>query len=169
MVDELRELFQYNSWANNRYLTAVSGLEEEEFGRDLGSSFPSVSDTLRHILEAEWIWLQRWLGTSPPDAPDWDTSTPDALAREWAAFEESQRRFLATLDDAAAVRVIDYRNIAGIPYSNPLWQLMRHVANHSSYHRGQVGTMLRQLGKSVPTTDLIAFYREPPERRVPGA
>jgi uncharacterized damage-inducible protein DinB len=169
MVEELRELFQYNSWANHRYLAAVAGLSEDEFSRDLGSSFPSVGATLRHILEAEWIWLQRWLGTSPPDAPDWDTRTPAALATQWDAFEESQRQFLAALGDDDVTRIVDYRNIAGKPYSNPLWQLMRHVANHSSYHRGQVATMLRQLGKSVPTTDLIAYYREPTERRVPGA
>ena len=64
-VADIQELYRYNQWANDRAFEAASGLTLEEFTRDLGNSYPSVRDTLTHIVWAEWIWLQRWKGTSP--------------------------------------------------------------------------------------------------------
>ncbi|MGH7465840.1 MAG: DinB family protein, partial [Longimicrobiales bacterium] len=55
--------------------------------------------------------------------------------------------------------VIEYRSMAGAAYHSALWQMLRHVVNHSTYHRGQVTTMLRQLGRAAPSTDLIHYYR----------
>lgn len=161
MLREILALYEYNRWANDRFLDAAANLADDEFGRDLRSSFPSIRATLAHILEAEWIWLQRWLGVSPTDLPpDWGVTSYAALRERWQAFETEQWSFLTTLTDEALTRVLDYRNMAGTPFSNPLWEMMQHVANHSTYHRGQVATMLRQLGRPVPVSDLIAFYRE---------
>jgi uncharacterized damage-inducible protein DinB len=161
VLDEIRQLYAYNSWANHRFLGAVEVLQQDEFARDLGSSFPSVGATLAHILGAEWIWLQRWRGVSPSDFPsEWNTTTPAALAAQWREFELEQRAFLAAVTGEALGAAIEYRNTSGARFSNPLCQLMRHVVNHSTYHRGQVATMLRQLGHTVRATDLIAWYRE---------
>lgn len=161
MLEEIRELYDYNRWANNRFLDATAPLTDEEFTRDLRSSFASIQLTLDHILAAEWIWLQRWEGVSPSDLPaDWSLTTYPVLLARWHDVEAQQRRFLDGLTDNALRAVVRYRNMAGIAYANPLWQLLRHVVNHSTYHRGQVATMLRQLGKPVPVSDLIAFFRE---------
>lgn len=170
MIGEIRELYAYNRWANHRLLDAASRLGPEAFTKDLGSSFPSVRDTLAHILAAEWIWLERWRGRSPTGPPDaWDLSTPDAIRGAWAEVERDRQAFLAGLDDAAPGREIAYRNTGGEPFEQPLGQMLRHVVNHSSYHRGQVVTMLRQLGAEPPATDLILFYRERGSPRHEGA
>lgn len=160
-VDEIRELYEYNRWANGRVLDAAGRLTQKEFTHDLGSSYRSVRDTLAHILAAEWIWLSRWRGTSPSGVPEsWNLSTFDALRAKWAEVEADQRAFVDGLTEEALEGVVAYRNTKGIGFENPLRQLLRHVVNHSTYHRGQVITMLRQLGAEAVSTDLVLFHRE---------
>lgn len=161
MISEIRELYGYNRWANHRMLDAAATLTAEQLTRDLHSSFPSVQATLAHVLSVEWVWLQRWLGDSPTSIPsEWDLSGRDALRRQWAEVERDQSAFLHDLTDEDLRRVVSYRNVAGESFTAPLWQLLRHVVNHSTYHRGQVATLFRQLGIGVPATDLGLFYRE---------
>ena len=158
---EIEELFAYNRWANERVLDAIEALDDEAFTRDLGGSFPSVRDTLAHVIGAEWIWLQRWKGTSPTRPPDdWDSADLTRLRRFYAEVEAEQGAFIASLTDADLDREIFYRTLSGQAYSNRLWQLLRHLINHSSYHRGQITMMLRQLGATPAATDLILYDRE---------
>ncbi|HEX9652931.1 MAG TPA: DinB family protein, partial [bacterium] len=125
------------------------------------NSFPSIRETLVHMLSAEWIWLTRWNGSSPTGMPEsWELSTHASLRRQWLEAEREQTTFVSGLTEDALNKVISYRNTAGQPFANPLWQMMRHVVNHSTYHRGQVTTMLRQLGAEAVATDLIVFFRE---------
>jgi uncharacterized damage-inducible protein DinB len=159
-VREILQLYEYNRWANHRVLDAASALWEEDFTRDLGSSFGSVRDTLVHILASEWIWLSRWEGRSPREIPHgWATSGYAELRSHWTDVEERQRRFVAELTDARLDEVVSYRNTSDEQFHAPLWQMLRHVVNHSTYHRGQVITMLRQLGAEACSTDLILFFR----------
>lgn len=161
MVDEIRDLYRYNAWANRRILTAVEGLTPGEVDRDLGSSFPSILTTLAHMASAEWIWLRRWKGTSPRGIPgDWDLTTLQALSDRWGEVEAELREFVEALGPGDLARTLVYRNTAGVEFSAPLRQLLRHVVNHSTYHRGQVVTMLRQLGAQGVSTDLVQFHRE---------
>jgi uncharacterized damage-inducible protein DinB len=162
MLDEIRELFAYHRWANQRFLAAASALTPEQLSRDLGSSFPSVLATLAHVLSAEWIWLERWHGRSPSarTPADWDLSDRDELRRRWAEVEGAQAEFIQGLTEEELRRVLDYRTLAGDPFSSALWQILRHLVNHATYHRGQVSTMLRQLGTSAPATDLVLYYRD---------
>jgi uncharacterized damage-inducible protein DinB len=161
MLQEIRELFAYNRWANRRMLDAVARLSDEQFRREIPSSFPSVEKTLGHMLGSEWVWLQRWHGNSPMALPaDWDLSRLDAIRARWRAVEEERDAFLQSLDDGDLQRTVAARTFAGVRYETPLWQMLRHVVNHATYHRGQVTTMLRQLGATPPATDLILYYRE---------
>ena len=161
MVSEINELFEYNRWANQRMLNAVATLSEEQLNRDLKSSFPSVRETLVHMLGADWIWLSRWQGTSPSAAPaEWDVSNLAAIQARWSEIEQARSEFLDGLTPDALNNELAYRNLKGEPFVNPLGHLLRHVINHSTYHRGQLTTMLRQLGGTPPSTDLIVFIRE---------
>jgi len=161
MIDELRELFAYNRWANRRILDAAATLGEDARTKDLGSSFPSVHATLVHMLGAEWIWLSRWQGASPTGLPEsWDLSTLDAVRTRWEEVERGQQEIIDALDDDGLRRVVAYRNMKGQPFTSTMAQMLRHVVNHASYHRGQIITMLRQLGAETANTDLIAYYRE---------
>jgi uncharacterized damage-inducible protein DinB len=159
--DEARQLFAYDSWANRLVFTAAGALPVEQLQAPAASSFPSIDATLAHIVGAEWIWLRRWRGESPAAAPAWvaKPSLPD-LKRELAAVEAERASFLAGLSEAEFERAVSYRTLAGQPYSDALGGLIRHVVNHSTYHRGQVATQLRQLGHTPPNTDLITYLRQ---------
>ena len=155
-------LFEYNSWANARALGAVEPLTSEEFLRDLKNSFPSVRDTLVHILSAEWIWLRRWHGESQPVVlAVTDFPTVASLKDRFAAIERERRTFLESLSEEGLAKPFPYRDLAGNAHTLPLVHSLQHVVNHASYHRGQVTTMLRQLGaKPGKIMDMIGYYRE---------
>jgi uncharacterized damage-inducible protein DinB len=160
-TQDFRLLYDFDSWANHRMLDVCAALSEEEFTRDLNNSFGSVRDTLFHICGAEWIWLERWHGRSPatiPSAADYPTLA--AVRLRWAEVERDLLDYVASLTPEDLQRVMHFKTLAGVPHSQPLWQCLQHVANHSTYHRGQITTMLRQLGAKPVSTDLIAFYRE---------
>jgi uncharacterized damage-inducible protein DinB len=162
-MNELRTLFRFNRWATLRFLDAMADLPAEELGRNLGSSFPSLAATLVHMLGAEWVWLQRWHGESPATFPD--ATTLDSVAKvraRWDALWEEQCAFLDGLDAAAMGSMVAYRTFDGSSHEQSLGDLLRHVVNHATYHRGQLATMLRQLGRTPPATDLVRYYRLTP-------
>jgi uncharacterized damage-inducible protein DinB len=157
--DEVRTLYAYNSWANHRVLDACAPLDAAKFTQNLHSSFPSVRDTLAHIMLAEWLWLERWLGRSP-GFPSTDFPDLAAIRSRWETIDGDLRGFVQKLSAADLDRLVEYKNTKGHAFSNPMWQMLQHVVNHGTYHRGQITTMLRQLGATPLTTDLIAYYRE---------
>ena len=160
--DDLRDLVEFNYWARDRMLQAVAALSPDQWTRRLGSSFGSVRDTVVHIYSAEWVWYSRWTGVSPttPIAPDRFPSL-DALNPAWHELESQIRGFVERLADEEASREIDYVLMNGTPGRSSFQQMVQHVVNHGSYHRGQVTTLLRQLGAAPPaSTDFITFFRE---------
>ena len=160
-LEDFRLLYEYNSWANRRSLDACSNLSDEQFTRDLGSSFRSVRDTLSHVCEVESLWLERWLGRSPSSfRPATDFPNFDSLRRRWQEVETSLIGYVSVLKSEDIARVIEHKTTKGVPQSAPLWQMLQHLVNHGTYHRGQVATMLRQLGATPNSSDLIFFYRE---------
>jgi len=159
---DLQTLLDYHYWARDRMLAAVDTLTPEQYTKDLGNSFKSVRDTVVHIYFAEWIWHARWTGTSPAHGLN-PEDFPDvaALRRTWSEHEAKMRSLLGGLGDQAVDRVYEYKNLAGQDFKNIFWHMFQHVVNHATYHRGQVTTMMRQLGANPgKAQDLIAFYRE---------
>lgn len=158
-LDNVRTLYAYNFWSNQRVLNACALLRTEQFTQNLHSSFPSVRDTLAHIMLAEWLWLERWLGRSPGFPP---ANFPDlaSIRARWQKIEANLNEFIHQLTAADLDRIVEYKNTKGQAFSNPMWQMLQHLVNHGTYHRGQVATMLRQLGAAPVSTDLIAFFRE---------
>lgn len=160
-VPIIEELYRYNRWANGRMFDAVSSLTKEEFTKDLTSSHPSVRDTLTHIVWAEWIWLQRWKGTSPQVVFDpKDFPHAGTLQARWVDVEIEQRAFIQTVTTGALLGLVQYVSLQGQTWRYPLWRQMYHVVNHSSYHRGQLTTMLRQLEAQPMATDFLVFHDE---------
>jgi uncharacterized damage-inducible protein DinB len=160
-LQDFRRLYDYNSWANRRTLEACAALSDEQFTRDLHSSFRSVRDTLVHILLVEWLWRERWLGSSPDKYPPaTDFPTLEAVRRRWAEVENNLLGYIAGLKPEDLHRMIEHKTTAGVPQAAPLAQMLQHLVNHGTYHRGQIATMLRQLDAKPIATDLIFFYRE---------
>ena len=159
--EEMRVLYDYNAWANHRSLNAAAGLTNEQFTKAMGSSFGSVRDTLAHIYGAEWVWLERFQGRSPESLPNPAESADLASLRAlWVEQEARLLAFVGKLTQEDLNRVIEYQTLKFGMYSNPLWQSMQHVVNHGTYHRGQVTTLLRQMGAQPILTDLMHYYRE---------
>lgn len=160
-IDEIRELYAYTRWADERVLRAVTEISNEQFTRDMGNSFRSIRDTLVHILAVQWVWVSRCEGVSPREMPrEWKECTVLELRRVWEEVAARQAAYVAKLEESDLDREIRYTNTAGQPYASILTRVLRHVVNHATYHRGQVATMLRQLGRQPPSTDLTAFYLE---------
>jgi uncharacterized damage-inducible protein DinB len=156
-MDEARELFAYNRWANGLVFSASADLSADQLRRSVASSFPSVAASLAHVVSTEWVWLQRWLGESPTAVPTWVSADLAELRARLTEVEGQSERFLAGLADADLARAISYRTLSGQAHADPLGHTVRHVVNHSTYHRGQVATQFRQLGVVPPATDFIAF------------
>jgi uncharacterized damage-inducible protein DinB len=157
-MNDLLELLEYHHWATNLTVGAVRALTLEQFTQNLGSSFPSVRDTLVHVFTADRAWLGRLEGHAPPRAVATDFATLDSLLEVWEPVLTRWPIVVESLGDPG--RLIGYKSFAGDPFTNPLGQIVRHVVNHGTYHRGQVATMLRQLGAQAVSSDLISFYRE---------
>jgi len=164
--EEAVNLFDYDRWATARQLEVISKLKEEEYVKDFGSSHGGLRGTLVHIYAAQWIWYRRWKGESPSalmTASDVPTLT--ALKDRWTALQREIHEFLVALTAEQLTERLSFRDTKGNPYSQPLSQLIRHVINHSTYHRGQITTMLRQLGVTpASSVDLITYYREVDEQ-----
>jgi len=156
-----RQLFAYDAWANRRTFGACATLTPEQFTRDLGSSFPSVRDTLAHIVGAQFVWLERFHGRVPagllPAADFPDLASLTARANE---IQQGLTDYMNQLSAQDLAGTFQYRDLKGNAHSNVRWQALQHLANHGTYHRGQVATLLRQLGVKPVSSDLIAFYRE---------
>jgi uncharacterized damage-inducible protein DinB len=158
---DLQTLLDYHYWARDRLLDAIATLSPEQFTRDQGSSFKSVRDTVAHTYAAEWAWYERWQGRSPKALlPSDQFPDVDSIRSAWREHETKMRDYVASLDERSIARVVDYTLLSGASGSTPLWQMLQHVVNHASYHRGQVTTMLRQMAAEPPKSmDLIAYYR----------
>jgi len=166
--DDIRLLYEYDRWANNRVLRAASALTPEQFTRDLGGSFRSVRDTLVHIVGGEWGWLQYWKEPSPSpeflrdlwtrhDALFNSGAFPNLTTVEskWREVEKEQDEFVSRVTDESLGKRLPVRTT-----QLTLAHLMQHLVNHSTYHRGQVATMLRQVGAEPMPTDFHAFLLE---------
>jgi uncharacterized damage-inducible protein DinB len=155
-INGLLDLLEYHRWATEKVLQAVSTLSSEKYTRDMGSSFPSIRDTLIHLYGADRAWLGRIQGQTParPNPADYPTVAP--LREVWL---ETLSTFPTIVQGLSPEQRISYKAFDGTAYTNKLGDIIRHVVNHGSYHLGQVTTMLRQLGEKGVSIDLIAYYR----------
>jgi uncharacterized damage-inducible protein DinB len=160
--EDLQTLVEYHYWARDRLWTVVETLPDEQLRRPLGNSFSSIFDTMVHLCGADWIWRSRWEGVSPMALPAPESYAD--LTKLRAVWEDEERRIRATLNRLGPDGIsqpLEYQGWDGRRQAQPFWQMLQHLVNHGSYHRGQVTTMLRQMGvQPAKSMDLIAFYRE---------
>jgi uncharacterized damage-inducible protein DinB len=164
-VDDIRTLYAYNRWANRRLLDAVRSLPLEALAQDLRTSHTSIRGTLSHILLGEWRWLQVWraqfsTGIDNEEPPSEALADIPSLEARWASVARDQDTFIEALTETALGTPVPFERTQGQRWRFPLAQLMQHVVNHSSYHRGQVVTLLRQLGRTPPVTDFHVFLND---------
>ncbi|HEY3739930.1 MAG TPA: DinB family protein [Bryobacteraceae bacterium] len=154
-ADILASHAAYSHWATRRVLTFAQTLPEEEIARHIGNSHGSILKTFQHTYYADRAWLARLEHAGvgfedPPPGP----SLAD-LDRDWLPLLE---RFADVAGKCDANGVLAYKNLKGHAFERPIWQVVMHIVNHGTYHRGQIASMMRQLGHQPPPTDLIYYY-----------
>lgn len=161
MKDLLLQYALYNIWANQRMLNLLGGLKEEQLDRELISSFPTLRKTVYHIWDVESVWYQRLQLATPVIKP------AEGFKGSWPEFVQQcslqstmLKDLIATASDARLAHTIEYHHpVKGICKS-PVQHVILTVFNHSTFHRGQLVTMLRQAGiTKIPATDFIEFTR----------
>jgi uncharacterized damage-inducible protein DinB len=157
-LETIQDLYAYNRWANARALEAAATVSPADFTKEVGGSFASLRGTLAHMYGAEWIWLERWRGNSPRSLP-FALDFPDVgtIRSRWHDVERGQTEFLDALDPGRLGEVISYVNLKGESFAYPLRRMLQHVVNHATYHRGQITTLVRQLGGTPLSTDLLLY------------
>jgi uncharacterized damage-inducible protein DinB len=158
---EIRHLAAYSAWASNRVFDALAPIPGEDLMRDLKSSHKSIHGTLVHMVSAERIWLARVQGAG--EAPILEGTDVPALASLRTVWEQvgyDMARFLGGITDKKLQESVTARSPKGETYSHTIGQVISHVVDHSTYHRGQVITLMRQLGVVPPNTGMITFFRE---------
>ncbi|HMD31017.1 MAG TPA: DinB family protein [Candidatus Acidoferrales bacterium] len=157
--DEIRSLFAFNAWANHRTLEACAALTPAQFIQAAPSSFPNVRDTLHHIMGVEWLYWERFQGRSPTELLPGETfADVAAIAARWQDIKKKLEDLVRSPDLGDLERIVEYHNMKGKPFRYPLRVLLQHLVNHSTYHRGQVVTQLRELGVKPLSTDLLRYY-----------
>ena len=166
-IEDIQTLCNYDQWANRRVIAAARLLDLEDFTRDLKTSHGSVRGTLVHILGSEWFWLELWRGESPEKVSSRDHEWEQALFADvtvlearWSVVEHDLQLFLERLSDQLLETRMSFEFFQRQRWEFSLAHFMQHVVNHSSYHRGQVITLLRQLGQTPPATDYLVFLNE---------
>ncbi len=158
---EMKLLFAYNAWSLNRVFEAAAALPADQLMKDMHGSHGSIFGTLVHIVGAEKLWLERWKGIpNPALMKPGEVPTLDKLRDTWNTVGYEVAHFIAGMTDRKLQEVFEMKTTDGQPYKHIYWQAMLHMVDHSSFHRGQVVTMMRQQGVKPPLTGMINFWRE---------
>jgi len=151
-------LYKYNQWANALILNATAKVTQEEFLASASFPYGGLRGTLVHTLFAEWVWRQRWEGTSPTKRfKPKDFPTFDSLRTRWAEEEKALMSFVKGITDEKLESKFKYNSTDGEPHERILWQVMAHMVNHGTQHRAEAAAMLTDLGHSPGEIDLIVF------------
>jgi uncharacterized damage-inducible protein DinB len=152
----------YSLWANRRLAETLAPVSEALFGQVIVSSFPSLKKTVLHIWDAEQIWLNRLKGVSLAAFPSESfRGDKEAVIGGMLKTSAELSEFVAGQPKEFLRSTIRYTNLKGEPFENVAEDLLYHVVNHGSYHRGQATTMLRQLGvRNILSMDIIFYLRD---------
>jgi len=158
-VEDLRDHVSYSAWASQRLVHAASELSEAELLRDFQTSDHSVLGTLVHTFAADRLWLTRLQKSPRPQYSSEADYRLSVLQTEWPEVYRQWDALLKGLSDEQAWAGFTYQDLRGNVWTQPIWQLVLHVVNHATHHRGQVSGFLRTMGRVPPVLDLVVFYR----------
>ena len=159
--EDILMLYKYNQWSTAKILDSAAKVSEDEFLASAPFPHGGLRSTLVHALFAEWIWRNRWEGTSPNDRlkPE-DFPTFDSLRARWSEEENQLMAFVNNLMDEQLNKVVSYKTTQGIPNERILWQMMAHLVNHGTQHKTEAAAMLTGFGHSPGDIDMIYFLIE---------
>jgi uncharacterized damage-inducible protein DinB len=162
MKDLLSQLAAYNTWANQKLLETILALPVDKQKQEVPSSFNSLYKTMLHMYSAESIWWQRMKLQERINIPmeDFNGSVQE-LAQELLQQNRQWHQWINDATDPMLDHVFQYFSLKRESFKQPIFQMLLHVFNHGTYHRGQLVNMLRQLGiEKIPQTDFIVWSRK---------
>ena len=156
----LLQYVSYNFWANERIVGVLDQLDKEVLDQQLISSFPNLRSTMYHIWDAEIVWINRLKNIRI----GWPPSLKFDIALPLHTFIDASKEFISLVSSEGEgffSQFTTYKNQQGKEFTQPNSEILMHCMNHSTFHRGQIITMLRKAGyNKFPTTDFIEFSRE---------
>jgi uncharacterized damage-inducible protein DinB len=158
---DILTLFDYNDWANGRIAAAAERVRDEQFVAPANVSHGSLRNTLVHMLSADWIWRLRCQeGISPESLLSFDDYPTFAAVRDrWDKESAALRGYIASLTDEDLSQTIHYSSTSGRPYSDTLWHILVHLANHGTQHRSEAAVLLTEYDHSPGDLDFILYLR----------
>ncbi|MGH2552797.1 MAG: DinB family protein [Chitinophagaceae bacterium] len=162
MKDLLQQMAAYNIWANQKLMEMILSLPEEKQMAEIPSSFKSLYKTVLHMWDAESAWWQRMKLQERLVMPseNFNGNMKD-LVNGLMQQSNLWLDWVSNASDIALDHVFHYQNSKKEQFKQPIYQMMLHVFNHGTYHRGQLINMLRQLGvEKLPQTDFIIWSRK---------
>lgn len=157
----LQQHLKYNLWATEILAGMLNNLTEEQWSKELVSSFSTIKTTVYHIWDAQTIWLHRIKGGEVSVWPSTEfTGTKEECIKGLVQSAQNLVDFFADKDNTFLEQKLHYKNMKMIQYTTPIEEIMFHTVNHATHHRGQIFTMLRQVGVTqLENTDLITYVR----------
>jgi len=155
----------YNEWANVRLYAMARGLADELYRRNVGAFFGSLHGTLNHLLVTDRIWMHRFTGTGDNPRKLDEILYEELQSLEFARRQEDRRliEYVTGLSDEEIQGDLEYSTTGGVLQRNALGDLLVHLFNHQTHHRGQAHVMLTVLGVVNPRPlDLLVMLREKP-------
>lgn len=163
----LEKLLDYHLWAHERILEAVASLDEAAYREPRGLFFGSLHGTLNHLAVVDRIWLDRVVGRPWQFTRLDSEAAPDraALADFLREGVHGWKQWLARQDERDLGKLLEYRNMAGQDHRQSLADIVQHLVNHGTHHRGQMSAALTALGQPAPLLDYIYFLPQRQDTR----
>ena len=156
--EQLVLMYEYNIWANERIMNHLKSLPDGIFTKEVDLGFKSIAEVIGHMISADEVWFARIKGESPPSL----ARTPFTSIEEASSYQnilQTQiREYLISTNDIE--KIVNYSNTRGEEFQNSILEIMQHVVNHGTYHRGNISTILNSLGFKGILTDYIAYLRK---------
>jgi len=154
----LETLYNYNYWANKRYLAVAESLTEEQLFRRQGHSWDSVQAVLVHMMSSERMWPQRWRGETGTFLDPKDFPAAVSIREAWVGIEQNMRAFIAEQTEPSLLREITYTNPKGETFTLPLWQMIVQPPNHNTHHRGELAAMFALMNIPHPEEEIVQYF-----------
>lgn len=154
----LEHLYDYNYWANKRYLAVAETLTEEQLFRKQGHSWDSVHAVFVHMMSSERMWPQRWRGETGTFLDPQDFPRVASIREYWVDVEKNMRAFIAEQTEQSLLQEITYTNPKGEMFTLPLWQMMVQPPNHNTHHRGELAAMFALMNVPHPEEEIVQYF-----------
>ena len=154
----LETLYEYNYWANKRYLAVAESLNDEQLFHKHGHSWENVHAVFVHMMSSERMWPQRWRGEKGEFLNTKDFPTMASIREYWVDVEKNMRGFIAEQTEQSLLRDVTYTNPKGETFTLPLWQMMVQPPNHNTHHRGELAAMFALLTVPHPEEEFIQYF-----------